>query len=144
MPTEERFIKFTLNEVLEALKILSKRGKISLPKSSVKSAKEILLPNGELAVEFEFHGANEPAVIPNAFVAAALIGFCGRFNIPIPKQADKCIGVMGQSMMLRISSVGTLVPGLKQSRSILAKKKCGKETEVEENTDDTRPQKILL
>ncbi len=144
MPTEERFIKFTLNEVIEALKILSKRGKISLPKSSVKSAKEMVLPDGELAVEFKFNGANEYAVIPNAVIAAALISFCGRFKIPIPKKANKCLGVMGQSMMLRISSVGTIAPSSEQSKSNLTKKKCGKETDVPEKSDDAGSEEFLL
>lgn len=144
MPTEERFIKFTLNEVIEALKILSERGKISLPKSSVKSAKEIVLPDGELAVEFKFNGANEYIVIPNAVVAAALISYCGRFKIPIPKQANKCLGVMGLSMMLRISSVGTIVPNSKQSKGNLTKKKCGKETAVQEKGNDSGSEEFLL
>jgi hypothetical protein len=144
MPTEERFIKFTLNEVVEALKILSERGKFSLPKTSVKSAKEIVLADGELAVEFKFNGANEYVVIPNAFVAAALISFCGRFKIPIPKQANKCLGVMGQSMMLRISSDGTIASSSQQSKNNLTKKKCGKETNEQEKSNDAGSEEFLL
>ncbi len=144
MPTEERFIKFTLNEAIEALRVISKRGNFSLPASSAKSAVETASQDGELAVELTFNGSNEVIVIPNAVVAAALISFCGRFNIPIPKQANKCLGVMGQSMMLRINSVGTNTSKTKTPSNKLTKKKCGKNTLDEEKNDETDAEEFLL
>lgn len=144
MPIEERFIKFTLNEVLEALKILSDRGKISLPKSSLMSAKEIVLPDGGLAVEFKFRGVNEIVVVPNAVVAAALIGYCGRFKIPIPKNANKGIAMKDLSVMLRISSVGAIVPNAKQSKGMGIKKKCGKGTKEQDKTNNPDSEEFLI
>lgn len=144
MPTEERFIKFTLNEAVEALRAISKRGKFTLPTSSAKSAVETASPEGELAVELTFNGSKEPVIISNAIVAAALISYYSRFNIPIPKQANKCLGVMGQSMMLRINSVGTNVSKSKQSNGNLTKKRCGKDTPSINESEQTDAEEFLL
>lgn len=106
MPLEEKFIKFTLNEVIEALRAISDRGQFELPKTSVISAQEITLPDG-LATELTFIGADKPVVLKNTMIAAALIGYCSRFQIPIPKSANKSIGVSSNSVMLRISPFAT-------------------------------------
>jgi|GEM_PF-5707652 len=144
MPTEERFIKFTLNEAVEALRAISKRGKFTLPTSSAKTAVETVTTEDELAVELTFNGSNETVIIPNTVVAAALISYCGRFNIPIPKQANKCLGVMGQSMMLRINSMGTNTSKTKSPSNKITKKKCEKDTLDEEKNDETDAEEFLL
>ncbi len=56
MPEEIRFIKFTLNEVIEALRELSHKSQVQLPKSSPREAREKKDPEG-LVIEFLFTGA---------------------------------------------------------------------------------------
>lgn len=110
MPLEEKFIKFTLNEVIDALRAISDRGKFQLPKSSIISAQEISTADG-LATEFSFNGADKPIVLKNSLIAAALIGYCSRFQIPIPKSSNKSIGVSAKTVLLRVSPISGELPG---------------------------------
>ncbi len=101
MPVEIRFIKFTLYEVIEALKMFSHKGKFELPKSSPRFIKEVIESESHF-IEFTFNGSGAPVKIANSFVAASLIRYCRRFHIPIPKNEEKSIGVVTDGVILKI------------------------------------------
>ena len=137
MPEEIRFIKFTLNEVIEALRELSHKSQVQLPKSSPREAREKKDPEW-LVIEFLFTGASSPIKFSNSFVAAALIRFCKKFHIPIPKEEEKSIAVVPGGVILKI--------GLDRSKgpSATGGKKVGKETNLEKEKRKSESEEFLL
>ena len=103
MPEETRFIKFTLNEVITGLKKLSHMGNYKLPKQDVRGAVEHIGPEGHV-MEFAFHETDYKVTVKSSFAAAALIRYCQELAIPIPKNVEKSIAVVGDSVMLKIGS----------------------------------------
>lgn len=137
MPKEIRFIKFTLNEVIEALKELSHKGKFDLPKSSVRFAKDIIQAENHF-IEFTFNGCDAPVKIANSFVAASLIRFCQRFQIPIPKNEEKSIAVIEGAVILKIGS------DRGKNFSATPAKKMGKEINSDQESDENKAEEFLL
>ena len=103
MPEETRFLKFSLKEVIAGLKMFSHLGDYKLPKQDVKGAVEHIGPEGHV-MEFSFHETDYKVSVKSSFTAAALIRFCKELSIPIPKNEEKSIAVVGDSVMLKIGS----------------------------------------
>lgn len=137
MPVEIRFIKFTLNEVIEALRDLSHKGQVELPKSSPRDAREKKEREG-LVIEFLFTGTSSPVKVPSSFVAAALIRYCKRFHIPIPKNEEKSIAVVQGGVILKIGSDRS------KGQSATGGKKVGKETNLEKEKRKSESEEFLL
>lgn len=137
MPVEIRFIKFTLNEVIEALRDLSHKGQVELPKSSPRDAREKKEREG-LVIEFLFTGTSSPVKVPSSFVAASLIRYCKRFHIPIPKNEEKSIAVVQGGVILKIGS------DRGKGQSATGGKKVGKETILEKEKRKSESEEFLL
>ena len=137
MPVEIRFIKFTLNEVIDALRELSHKGQFDLPKSSPRDLRERTDSQGRV-IEFLFNGAEAPIKIANSFVAASLIRYCKRFQIPIPKNEEKSIAVIEGAVILKIGS------DRGKNFSATPAKKMGKEINTDQESDENNAEEFLL
>ena len=99
---ELRRIVFSQDELRQALHAQRMDGKVVLPIGIIQSASflEGSDANVMLHIYDEQHDQRHEIVLPNAFVAAALMGFCIQRKVPLPRNARKSIAIAGQNIAL--------------------------------------------
>ena len=108
MSSETRRITFSNEELIQAIAKQRRDEKQGLPESRIRGVK--IEKGAETKILIVLAAAEgtgtETIEIRLAEIAAALIKFCGRKRIPLPKRANKSIGVEnGQvSLMLHLSA----------------------------------------
>ena len=104
MPSEVRNIYFTEFELISALVSFSKIKKVYIDKSDVNSV--IIGNNGQvdvsLLVKKPHSDKTDIMDYSNAEVAAALIAFCMRNSIPLPRDSEKLLLAKGDKVLLSI------------------------------------------
>ncbi|MBX2834603.1 MAG: hypothetical protein KTR28_06500 [Micavibrio sp.] len=110
VPTEERFITFSLDEIYKALFIKCEKDDLKLPPrgklqsiimdENTKQTPEQIL---ELTVLSEDTGATETIKFARMFFAHSLVFYCQGCGIPIPKLGTKILGVMEDKIVMKIT-----------------------------------------
>ena len=104
MPAETRRVIFTKNELIEAIYDYNQIAEKKLPPGMVVSC--VPVSEARVAVRLELFdqksGATEVVEFSPEVTAAALLRYCIRNRIPIPKNATKSIQVLGEEIALII------------------------------------------
>ena len=91
MPSEHREIRFTIEEVIDAVTVLMVHSG-TLPTGGISSLK-IIEAGGSVAAQVSFGekkaGKSNEMTLPAEHLAAALIAACRTARIPLPKAAEK-------------------------------------------------------
>lgn len=108
MPAETRRIIFTKNELIEAIYEHNQIAKKKLPPGMIVSCEAV--SEAQVAVRLELvdqkSGEAETAEISPEVICAALLRYCIRNRIPVPKSAAKSIQVSGENIALTIRMRG--------------------------------------
>ncbi len=108
MPSEFRQIQFSNNELIEALYEHSQVAETKLPQGMIVSCKPVV--EAKVAVRLELvdqaSGETQVTSLPPELVAAALLRYCIKQRIPMPRDAAKSIQIHGDevSLNMRIGS----------------------------------------
>ena len=108
MPSEFRQLRFSNNELIEALYEHNRVAQIKLPKGIVVSCTPVA--EAKVAVRLELvdqaSGETQRASLAPELVAAALLRYCIKQRIPMPRDAAKSIQIHGDevSLNMRIGS----------------------------------------
>ncbi len=118
MPAETRRVIFTKNELIDAIYDYNQVAKKKLPPGMIVSC--VPVSEARVAVRLEMFDQNSDATEVVEFspevTAAALLRYCIRNRIPIPKNASKSIQVCGEDIALAIRMRGkTSQPILKNA-----------------------------
>jgi hypothetical protein len=100
VPSESRIITFTKSEVFEALKDYCRQTSRPLPGASVDGL--MLMQGKTIALELKPPGHESPITFAENEVAAAIMLFCAKSNIPLPRRAIKSIDVAQETLSLRL------------------------------------------
>ncbi len=105
---ELRRIVFSQDELRQALHGQRIDGRVVLPVGAIQSASflEGSDANVMLRIYDEQSDKHHEIVLPNAFVAAALMGFCIQSKVPLPRSARKSIAIAGQNIALDLRTDG--------------------------------------
>ena len=108
MPSEFRQIQFSNNELIEALYEHNRVAETKLPQGMIVSCKPVV--EAKVAVRLELvdqaSGETQVTSLPPELVAAALLRYCFRHAIPIPRNATKSIQVHGDEVSLDVRIKG--------------------------------------
>lgn len=108
MPSEFRQILFSNNELIEALYEYNQTAQTKLPKGIIVSCTPVA--EAKVAVRLELvdqeSGATQVASLAPELVAAALLRYCIKHHIPMPKGAAKSIQVHGDEVALNVRIQG--------------------------------------
>ncbi len=101
MPTEIRLITFVASEVIEALAAFCAATKRPLPPDG---AKNLIVPNGEQTNYLIEPNGEGPAIrFYESEVAAALLAYCKKKNIPVARRSAKGLEAKGDAVVLRLT-----------------------------------------
>ncbi len=103
MPSEIRIIRFCLNEVTAAVKLLAPRLKLQVPDREVLGAHPAL--DGTANVLLRYGEAGSGIVVSNSQLAASLIAYCHSIKLPLPQEGQKSIQVSKEHVDLRINTL---------------------------------------
>lgn len=108
MPAETRRVIFTKNELIEAIYDYNQVAQKKLPPGMVVSC--VPVSEARVALRLELYDqkndATEVVEFSPEVTAAALLRYCIRNRIPIPKNATKSIQVLGEDIALAIRMPG--------------------------------------
>ncbi|MGB0719099.1 MAG: hypothetical protein ACPGRX_01410 [Bdellovibrionales bacterium] len=105
MPSEERYIKFSFDEVHEAITHYANQTKeISPPKGPIRGMR--LNPqDGKKTILCDIQttdGRHDSDVIEYKPLAMALINICKEYKIPLPRQATKVLSFAENQLIMKI------------------------------------------
>jgi len=104
MPSEHREIRFTIEEVIDAVTVLMVHSG-TLPSGGITGLK-IIETGGSVAARVSFgakrDGGSNEMVLPAEHLAAALIAACRTARIPLPKAAEKRLTRQGASLAMHL------------------------------------------
>jgi hypothetical protein len=116
MPSEFRRIMFTNNELIEAIHDHNQVSQDKLPRGMIVTCKPVA--EADVAVRLELvdqcNGETHLAYLSPTVVAAALLRYCMKRKIPIPKKAAKSIEVHDDTISLNVRIEGRLGPSSHQ------------------------------
>jgi hypothetical protein len=101
MPNETRSLSFSNAEAIAALTEYCASTKRELPKGGIKRLS--FSNDAEIKVTAEFEGGPPAIRFYENEVAVALIMFCNKKGIPVPKRATKSLQVTQDSIALNLS-----------------------------------------
>ncbi len=108
MPAETRRVIFTKNELIDAIYDYNQIARKKLPSGMIVSC--VPVSEARVAVRLEIFDQNSDATevveLSPEVIAAALLRYCIRNRIPIPKNASKSIQVLGEDIALAIRMRG--------------------------------------
>lgn len=102
MPNQFHIIRFDLNEVSAAVKLLAPRLNLEVPETEILDAHAA--PDGTANVLLRYGEAGTGIVISNAQLAASLIAYCHSLKLSLPKEGQKSIQVSKEHIDLRVST----------------------------------------
>jgi hypothetical protein len=97
VPQESRILSFSKNELFDALQNYCTQTGAQLSRDSGKRL--ALKPSGEVEIEQPGHNLH----FTPSEVAAALILFCAKMSIPVPRRSAKVLEVQGEILNLRLT-----------------------------------------
>jgi hypothetical protein len=108
LPSEYRQILFSNNEVIEALNEHNQVAKQKLPRGTIASCTPVA--EVEVSVRLELvdrdSGETQIAALSPELVCAALLRYCMRHSIPMPRGAAKSIQIHGDDIALIVRIKG--------------------------------------
>ena len=101
MPSESRSVSFSNAETIDALVEYCAKADRELPQGGIK---RLAFSNeGEIRVTAEFDGGPPPIHFYENEVAVALIIYCNKKGIPVPRRAVKSLQVSQDTVSLRLA-----------------------------------------
>ncbi len=112
MPSEFRRVTFTNNELIEAIHDHNLVSRDKLPAGMIVTCKPVSEPDVAVRLELVDQGSGEArlAFLSPEVVAAALLRYCKKRRIPMPKQATKSIEIHENGISLNVEIEGRLGP----------------------------------
>lgn len=102
MPSEERFITFSFEEVFKALVIMSVKEDTPKPPDG-KVTSVTIEESGRVAIKIDCdNGEDEEIVFEQRFFALSLVFFCQGCGIPLPKGGTKTLMFSEDKIVMRI------------------------------------------
>ena len=102
MPSERRLIRFTTAEVEEALRAFAAEQARTLPTSKVASIQYHDQTEEGVGAQVQFENVARPTHFTALEMAAALIAYCRKIRVPIPKQGQKSILKQKDALILQL------------------------------------------
>jgi hypothetical protein len=102
MPTERRMIRFSTSEVEEALRRFAEDQQRALPSSQVTAVEYDKETDEGVGARVRFENVPRPTHFTPLEMAAALIAYCRRVRVPIPKQGQKSLHMTKAGLTLQI------------------------------------------
>ncbi len=103
MADEVRVILFSSEETLEAISLLNVTASQRLFFGKAVSCTLRSEPNVIAVVEVEIHDGIEPVEIDSTQLAAAMIRYCRRAHIPLPRKAKKELDVLNNQLVMKLT-----------------------------------------
>jgi len=104
MPNEIRIIRFQLDEVSVAVKSFSSRINMVVPATRVLEAHGA--PDGSPNTLLRYEGEEKVIPMTNNSLAASLIAYCQRIEVPLPHKSVKSLHVFKEYIDMRIELPG--------------------------------------
>ena len=105
MPSEERYIKFSYEEIQKALAIYSVHEDMeAMPEGTLSSIK--FSQDKEKDAVFVSLGAGNDLEFERKFFASALVFFCQGEGIPLPRKGTKVLSVLEDQVIMKIEFQG--------------------------------------
>jgi hypothetical protein len=102
MPSERRLIRFTTPEVEEALRTFAEDQSRALPSSKVTGIEYDGQTEEGVGARVSFENVARPTHFTALETAAALIAYCRKVRVPIPKQGRKSLHKQKNNLILQI------------------------------------------
>ena len=102
MPGERRLIRFTTAEVEEALRRFAEEQERTLPSSKVTGIEYNDQTEEGVGARVTFENVPRPTHFTALETAAALIAYCRKLRVPIPKQGRKSLHTQKNNLILQI------------------------------------------
>jgi hypothetical protein len=100
MITEMRLLIFGEDDLLAVFRASAAVGDAGLPVGNPKSADVRVMP--ALGIDLLYEDGNTHPVTADQTVQA-MVGYCGRLGIPLPKRGDKYLDVRGRQVALKMT-----------------------------------------
>lgn len=101
MVDELRMLTFNASEVEEALVAFAEATDRGLPKGRVKQVN--LTRDKEVRATLQFEPDDEKATFNEYEMAVAMLRFCAKQNIPVPKRGQKAVSIADGAVRLSIA-----------------------------------------
>ena len=111
MPSEERFITFSLDEIYDAIRIKCLADKLDRPVRGELTSIEMHEDNTDeqhlifLNVKREDNGEEEQLNFERKFFAEALVFFCQGYGIPLPRRGQKLLQIASDKITMKVETV---------------------------------------
>ena len=102
MPSERRLIRFTTPEVEDALRTFAEEQSRTLPSSKVTGIEYDGQTEEGVGARVSFENVPRPTHFTALETAAALIAYCRKVRVPIPKQGQKSLHKQKNNLILQI------------------------------------------
>ncbi|MBK1697155.1 hypothetical protein [Rhodovibrio salinarum] len=102
MPSERRLIRFTTPEVEQALRTFAEAHERTLPRSQVASIEYDGQTEEGVSARIKFENVPRPTHFTALEMTAALIAYCHKTHVPIPKQGQKSLYKAKGNVILQI------------------------------------------
>jgi len=102
MPSERRLIRFSTPEVEDALRGFAETQDRSLPSGKVAAIEYDTQTEEGVGARVKFENAPRSTHFTALELAAALIAYCRRVRVPIPKQGEKSLHTTKHDLVLQI------------------------------------------
>lgn len=102
MPSERRLIRFTPSEVEEALRNFAADHARTLPDGKVAAIEYHDQTEEGVGAQVKFENVARPTHFTPLETAAALIAYCRKIRVPIPKQGQKSILKQKDTLILQL------------------------------------------
>jgi hypothetical protein len=102
MPSERRLIRFTTTEVEEALRRFAEEQERPLPSNKLAAIEYDGQTEEGVSARVRFENLPRPTHFTALEMAAALIAYCRKVRVPIPKQGQKSLHKSKDNLVLQI------------------------------------------
>jgi hypothetical protein len=102
MPSERRLIRFSLPEVEEALRRFAEEHERTLPSTKVAAVEYGDQTEEGVGARVRFENVPRPTHFTALETAAALIAYCRKLRVPIPKNGQKSLHKQKTDLILQI------------------------------------------
>jgi hypothetical protein len=102
MPSERRLIRFAATEVEDALRRFAEDQQRNMPDSKVTGIAYDAESDEGVSARIQFENIKRPMHFTALEMAAALIAYCRKVRVPIPKQGQKSLHKQKDTLVLQI------------------------------------------
>lgn len=100
MITEMRLLIFSESDLLALFRTCAADGEAGVPLGVPHSAEVRVMP--ELGIDLHYQDGSIHPLTPDQVVAAMVV-YCGRLGIPLPRRGEKHLDVRGRQVALKMS-----------------------------------------